>query len=271
MAITSMDGLVTALARSPNYAYFFPSGTTAAGGQLFLNRIATNTFGQAAIPPDLTLGGHIPTRALIGFPNIPSPAVGETLYLAQLGGTFSVAGSLVINDRIWAASGFNGTLTTPQIVTSFPALPAERAPGNGLGLEIWLEGYTPIGATASNVTVTYTNSDGVAGRVTTSEAILASFPAARRQRLRLQDGDFGVSSIESVTLSASTGTAGNFAVVLCKRYTAAGVTLANTSVAADFAALGLPQIPTDAALEFLHYATTTTSGIIQGSFNVVSG
>lgn len=273
MAISSMDQLVSALASTDqDNVLFFPSGTTISGGYTNLNRLVTgNGFGQMAVPTAASSGGHIPTDTLTGFPLITAAAPGQSLYLARLAANGPTPCTIMVYDRVWAASGFVGNVTTAQAVTGFPTLPAARAPGNGAGLEIWLESYTSIGATASNVTITYTNSAGVSGRTTIPEAITASFPSGRLQRLRLQDGDVGVQSIQSLALSVSTGTAGSFGVTLLERKCMIPIMTANVGAVMDFASLGLPEVTDDAALQFIHLGTATSTGMIMGSFNIVAG
>lgn len=273
MAITSMDQLVASLASNDqDFPIFWPSGTTVSGGFTNLNRLVTGSaYGQAAIPTVASSGGHTPLDTMVGYPVITAGGAGQVLYMARLAASSSVACSIMVYDRVWAASGFSGIVTTAQAVTGFPTLPAARAPNSGDGLEIWLESYTAIGGTAANVSVSYTNQAGTAGRTTVLEAITASFPAGRMQRLRLQDGDTGVQSIQSLTLSATTGTAGNFGVTLLERKCMVSLPAANIGTVMDFAALGLPDIQADAALQFVHLGTTTSTGVIMGSFNVVAG
>jgi hypothetical protein len=271
MALTTMDALVSALASADqDIMLYWPSGTTVAGGYTNLNRLVTGSaFGQAAIPTAASSGGHVPTDVPPGYATINAGA--GTLYIARMAASCATACTIMVYDRVWACSGFSGTSTTAQAVTTPVALPSLRAPGDGEGLEMWLESYTAIGATASNVTVSYTNSASVASRTTVQEAITASFPAGRVQRLRLQDGDTGVKSIQSLTLSANSGTAGNFGITLLERKCMIPLMTANIGNVMDFASLGLPEIQPDAALQFIHLGTTTTTGVIMGSFNIVAG
>ena len=273
MAISTMDGLVAALASTnQNIPLWLVSATTVAGGYLNLNRANVNGFGQAAIPTVAGSGGHVPVDGVTGYPTITAGGGGTSLYIARLEAWNSAAtGTLAIYDRIYAASGFSGTVTTPQTITGPPALPSARAPNSGESLEIWLESYTAIGASASTVTVSYTNSAGTAGRTTVADTITASFPANRMHRLRYQDGDTGVQSIQSVTLSATTGTAGNFGITLLSRKCALPMATIALGQVADFATLGLPVIEADAALQFVFQSTSTATGNIMGSLNVVSG
>jgi hypothetical protein len=270
--INSTDDLVGALGRAAPIPLYFPTGTTVAGGFTNLSRLVVGgQFGQIAVPPAATAGGHVPTDNLIGFPTFPNPGVGQATYLAGISLSNAAAGLLLIYDRVYAVSGFVGNVTTPQPVTAPPALPASRAPNGGAALEIWLESYTAVGATAANVTVTYINQDGVAGRTTLPMPITASFPAGRAQRLSLADGDTGVQAIEGVQLSASTGAAGNFGVVLRRQMTLSPLPMVQTGLVQDFADVRMPQVPDDAALEFLHLATGSATGVLLGNITLIQG
>ena len=76
--------------------------------------------------------------------------------------------------------------------------------------------YTAIGTTATTVTIDYTNQAGTSGRVSTATLIGSNVtsPAGSFLPIPLADGDTGVRSVQSVTLLATTGTAGNMGVVL---------------------------------------------------------
>ncbi len=181
----------------------------------------------------------------------------------------SVAGAIHLYDRVWSCTGFSGIVTTAQAVTSFPTL--VRPDVNDKDLEIWIEYYTATGATASNITVQYTNELGVSGRNTISTAHITSIPANRMYQVPLQSGDEGVKSIQSVTLSATTGTAGAFGVTLMQRKGSISMPLVNLGTTLDFASLGLPQILDNSALNFIHQGTTTSTGIMMGTMNFIQG
>ena len=160
-----------------------------------------------------------------------------------------------------------GNVTTAQTVVSFPTL--TRPGATGEGLEIWIECYTATGPTASNVTVQYTNSAGISGRNTVSTAHITSMPANRMYQVPLQSGDTGVRSIQSLTLSVSTGTAGSIGVTLMRRLSSISAVVPNVGQTMDFTQLGLPQIYDNSAISFIHQGTTASSGIIMGAFNVI--
>ena len=269
MAITTMDQIAAGLAAAPVVDIFAPSATNVAAGFVNLQRAVVTSTGQMAVPAAASAGGTLHSAGQAGFGNLPDPVGGASRYLAQSAITFATAGSLWFYDRVWSCSGFSGTVTAAQAVTSFPVL--TRPDVNGTGLEIWIECYTATGSTAANITVQYTNSDSVAGRSTVSTAHITSMQANRMYRVPLQAGDTGVKSIQSVTLSATTGTAGSFGVTLMRKIAVTGTAIANVPVVNDFAALGMPLVQNGTALNAIHQGTTTSSGIILGVLTFIDG
>ena len=67
-------------------------------------------------------------------------AGGSTAYLARLAGAISVAGSLLIYDRLVHTSGLSGTVASPTAQT-VNTTPLTRYT-SGAGVECWLEWYT---------------------------------------------------------------------------------------------------------------------------------
>lgn len=269
MAIDTMDKLVAGLGASQQFNFFVPSATNVASGWVNLARAVTTSFGQQAIPAAASAGGTLHDDSQLGFPTGQNPTAPALSYFAQWRAVASVAGTIHLYDRVWSCTGFSGTVTGAQAVTGFPAL--TRPDVNGTGLEIWIECYTATGSTASNMTVQYTNSDNVSGRNTVSTAHITSMPANRMYQVPLQSGDTGVKSIQSITLSGTTGTAGAFGVTLMKRISSIAMPVVNVGVGLDFAMLGMPQIQDDSALSMIHQGTTTSSGIIMGAINFVQG
>lgn len=266
-----MDGLVNAFNLAQPQQLMFPSATNVAGGWVNLNQAGVNSFGQMAAPTAFGSGGTAYTRTAqtTGFPRFNNPTGSNTPYIGKMGFNMANAGTMHIYDLVWAASGFAGNVATAQSVVGGAALPTRASTGRKL--EIWIGCSSAIGATASNVTVQYTNTASTAGRNTTSVAIIASMPANRMQQLSLQTGDDGVLSVQSLTLSISTGTAGNLWVMLMQRIASIGCPLANVNYDQDFATLGLPAISAETTPLFVHQATTTSSGIIMGMLTPIEG
>jgi hypothetical protein len=153
-------------------------------------------------------------RAINGF--VPNAASGKRMAIlgARVSGAITSGAMLMLVDILSISGGLNGTLTTPQ-TTNLPSAALPRYT-SGEGVHAALLIYTSIGTTGTTFTCSYTNQAGTSGQTTPEMAIGTSGQnsAGTLIRLPLQSGDSGFRSIESVTLAATTGTAGNFGVIL---------------------------------------------------------
>jgi hypothetical protein len=149
-------------------------------------------------------------------PVLPSSLTAQ-YWLSQVSGIDNLTaiwGMLI--DRLSHQGGLSGTVTGAQ-TTNLPTAALTRYT-SGVGVFIGIQIYTTIGATATTLVCSYTNQAGTSGKI--SQPI--TFGGSNRQNaglfflVPLQDGDTGVQSVQSVTLAASTLTAGAFGVVLFK-------------------------------------------------------
>jgi hypothetical protein len=128
----------------------------------------------------------------------------------------SSQGFLMLCDRLCHKGGLDATVITAQTVNT-PAVPRYTPSTDRLRAAI--EIYTAAGATQTTLTASYTSDGAVAG-MTSQPIVFGNTTIAGNQRMflpiSLAGGDKGVSSVESVTLLATTGTAGNFGVVIYK-------------------------------------------------------
>ena len=124
--------------------------------------------------------------------------------------------AVMVVDILNMSGGLNATVTTAQ-TTNLPTAALTRYT-NGEGVHAALLPYSGIGGTATTVTIEYTNSAGTGSRISPAVAFGGTGlnTAGSLIRIPLQAGDTGIQSVESVTLAATTGTAGNFGVVLYK-------------------------------------------------------
>jgi hypothetical protein len=185
----------------------------------------------------------------------------------------------VLYDRLAHVSGLSGTSTSTQTISSGPMTVSRWGPNysglytnpdaiTGDGNEILVEIYTALGATPQTITATYTNSVGTSGQVT--QAVTIPTGADRTMRLPLAAGDTGVQSVTSVILSGSTGTTGNFGVVIAHRhaeFTPSGSVTETLHPLFAGSAQEQAEILTGACLYFTSVCTTTsTSFLMVNSF-----
>lgn len=174
------------------------------------------------------------TAADSGCLPITNPASGAN-YVTGVNIISSVAGSVDLYDVLWVNTGIVVTTTTAQTITSV-AWPARDSNGstNGEGVYVGIlvtTATTNAGA-ITNTTLSYTNSDGTAGRTAT----MASFPATAVVGtvvwFQLAAGDKGVRSIQSVTLGTSYA-GGAISLIAVRRLASVGQPVVNVGADAS--------------------------------------
>lgn len=214
----------------------------------------------------------VPTRATAGAFGQFNPVNANELRILAMEFTNgnSQEGTLIIADRLSHQGGLSGTVATPQ-TTNLPTAALTRYT-SGVGVLAALEIYTIIGTTATTFTASYTNQAGTASRTTQAQLIGATdFREVGNLLLfPLQEGDYGVRSVASVTLAATTGTAGNFGVTLFYPLLTIPMPfiLANYDMDALFGMLcQFSPIQDDACLQFMIVANTNNSGVLTGQLS----
>lgn len=193
--------------------------TTKNGGLSFVQEPASwhDTWGRDGRTPNGTVptSAAAPTSATQGAIEFENATSGFTKYLIEFGalGDPSEGCQHVLYDRLLHISGLDGTVTSAQTVGG-----SLTRNTTGEGNEIWVVFYTGVGATAATITASYTNQANTSGRTTKAVTfnVRGNEDDFTMFSLPLQDGDSGVRAVASVTLSASTGTAGDFGIVVAR-------------------------------------------------------
>lgn len=210
--------------RHRGFHHPWASTPTASSGAVFLS-----FWSSAAVQ-----GGVVPSTpsTAVALDNTVAGALDPTLtdanqmFIAQMEAMAS-GQSLVpairqfwlIADRLSHQGGLSGTTTGAQ-TTNLPTAALTRYT-SGVGVWPCVEVYSAIGTTATTVTCSYTNQAGTSGQTSVATPIpdpssSLGTSAGRVYPLPLQSGDTGCRAVASVTLAASTLTAGNFGVTLLK-------------------------------------------------------
>ena len=209
-----------------------------------------------AIPDNTTRGGLLQTDA----------GGGREKWLLGAEAASVTAGTLIVYDRLLHIGSLSGTTTTAQTVGGT----LTRNTG-GVGNQIWVEIYGIIGTTGTTITASYTNQAGTSGRTSKAASIGATNnrEVTRIIPIPLADGDTGVQAVASVTVLATTGTAGNFGVTIARPLMTMPMPVSGCGTVRDLIA-GLPSIraiDTDACLALAWYAGTTTAPQIFANFH----
>lgn len=267
MAITSLD---LAIAGQRPVEMFSKAVTgTLVAGRPFSPFYLAGVPGAAVAPTPGLAGAALTAYA----GQIPVPPASGNTHLSYLQMTSSAqAGGLMLADRLWHNSGFTITAATAQTVNSV-AWPARDKNGATLGDGVYLgvEVSTATGAGVPTITVSYTNSAGVAGRTATnSVATVATSAAGTFYPIGLAAGDTGVRSVQTLTLSA-TWTSGTIHLVAYRPimplgFAAAGVPASINAITGNLARVYDTSVPF-----FIYTPQTTTTTQLSGGVKFTQG
>jgi len=220
------------------------------------------------------LAGSSLSGSVAGCFTLQNASGSNNCYLAGLSfsSAANVPGFMVI-DRMWHNSGIAVTTTTAQTINS-TTLPARDEGGttDGVGVEVALEVTTATtnAGVITNCTLSYTNSDGVAGRTASPNPnIPATAVATTFIPFLLQGSDRGVRSIQSITLGTSLG-GGAVSLVMYRRiYEGGEATGAGACVhVADYAKTRLVRVYNNSCLHLVGLLAGTAAGRVYGSLGI---
>lgn len=278
MTITTRDQLIDALGNnSSRFVLDKASIANAVAGQYYSLWIATGQPGQGAIPTTAAVCNNSTTGAM-NFTQQSSPA---TSYGAWANAVCSNAAVCIeIHDRLAHMGGLSGTALTAQTVDldlnslSSDNLSARKGDTNFSDIQWWAEWYTNTGATGSNATVNVTYNDGSSGDLTTFGAggtLRAGRLVSLNGLIPAAKSGLFIRDINTVTLSASTATAGNFGFTATRPRMTMPLNVANKTETFDWAALGLPEIYNSSCLFPIQLCSTTTTGTVRGGGKIAHG
>ena len=238
---------------------------------------ATGQPGQAAIPAAAAVCNNALTGAL-NFAQQTSPATTYGTWANAM--CSNNATTLEIHDRLMHMGGLSGTSTGSQTVNldlnanlGSDNISARKGDANFSDVQWWMEWYTDTGGTAVTATVGVTYNDGTTGTLSVALA------ATRRASLMIPLNGFipaaaagkYIRDIDTVQLSATTGSAGSFGFTATRPRMTMPLSLANKMETFDWAALGLPEIFNSSCLMILQVASTTTTGTVRGGGKLSHG
>lgn len=210
-----------------------------------------------------------PTNASAGSMFQTDPGGGRTKWMLGASACSSAAGTLTFYDRLWHGSGLSGTTTTAQ---THAGVVSRYTSTESVGNQLWAEIYTQIGTSATTVTVSYIDQDGNGSTsVATAFGATGLREAQRIIPIPLASGDTGVREVVSVTVAATTGTAGNFGIVIARPLLTLPLGLAGCGAVRDLIT-GLPgilEIKTDACIAMHWFANSTGAPQVLGSLHFI--
>ncbi len=279
MTITSRDQLIDAMGnRSSRFILDKASIASQAAGSYVSMWRATGQPGQGAVPTTAAVCTTALTGAM-GFAQQTAPATSYGAYMEVV--TSNSVMTVEIHDRIAHMGGLNGTLTTAQTVgidlstlLSTSNVGVRIGDANYSDVQWWLEWYTATGATAATATVAVTYDDGTSGNLTALSLAAtrpASFMVSLNALIPAASSGKYIRAVNTVTLSVTTGTAGNFGVTATRIRMASMCPVANLKTISNWADLGFPEIGNSACLFPVVLTSTTSSGTLRGGGKIIHG
>lgn len=278
MAITTRDQLINAMANNSSRLVFDKAATTGQTANTFASMWrATGQPGQGAIPATAAVC-NTNTAGAVRF-NQQTDPVKSNLTLLE-GISSNSAMTFEIHDRLAAMGGLLGNVATAQTVgldlealLTTDNLEARIGDADYSDVLWWLEWYATTGTTAVTATVNVTYADGTTGNLSPISLAASrgaqhaiplngSIPAGVDKRIR---------GVNSVTLSATTGTAGNFGVTATRYRAAQGIPLANLRVTSNWADLGIPEIHNNSCLFAILLTSVATTGTLRATGKISHG
>ena len=278
MAITTRDQLIDAMGNNASRIVIDKANiANALAGAYFSLWRATGQPGQGAIPTAAATCDN----ALTGAMNFAQQTAPATSYGAWANAVCSSSAvTIEIHDRLMHMGGLSGIVTIAQTVSvnlngvTADNMVERRGDSNFSDVQWWAEWYTDTGATASNATVAVTYNDGTTGSLTTFAAggtVRAGRMIPLNNLIPAAAAGKFIRSIDTVTLSASTGTAGSFGFTATRPRMTMPLLLANKMEAFDWAQLGLPEIFNSSCLSLIELCSNTSTGTVRGGGKIAHG
>lgn len=212
MPLANLDGLIAAMGASTARVRPFYKVAPA-------NELSTECYtfwymegipGAGTVPSSGMAGATCSGKTTAGALRTWTASGGNKLYATSFSSSLnsgtSVAGALLVVDRLWEQSGISVTTTTAQTVNSV-TLPARDDAGGTTGLGVYaaleVSTATTNGSAITGITISYTNTDGTAGRTGRLDNFPATAVAGTKCLFALEDGDQGIQSIQSITLGTT--------------------------------------------------------------------
>lgn len=275
--ITTLDQFFNALANNSSRLVIDKASiANSAVGQFHSLFRATGQPAQGVIPTTTA----VCASGLLGTFSFTQQTLPVTSYTGFFEFLSSNASQTVeIHDRLTHMGGLSGVLATAQTVSmdlnsllATSNLTKRIGDSNYSDVQWWLEFYTDTGATAVTATINCTYNDGTTGNLSGTVALAATRRASQMIPLNsLAPAGKFIRGVNTVQLSATTGTAGNFGVTATRLRSSVYCPIANAKFSADWTTLPVGEVPNSSALFLVIIPSTTTTGTLRGAGKLPHG
>lgn len=231
----------------------------------------------------ITTTGETPTSATVGALRFSQVSAGFEKYIIQLGltqnyNTATIAGTVILYDRLYHVGGISTTSTAVQTLTSVPLTRNTSGKGNFAFFEVGPSstGNNPwIGTTLVDASCEYVNSLGQTCSSVTTIGGTNLREADRVVFLGTSGPAGGFRAINKVRLSATTGAvaigSNTVNLVIGQPLAIATLKFGGSAIWRDFITglPGIPKIDPNACLAFIFYTNSTSSHGFMGLMTAI--
>lgn len=270
MAVTTKAQLAAA-SRKGRLAYLSKATTTA-----FQNWALSSTWLTGGNPP----AGAAPTTAVIcdkdlqGSIFIPQATGSDKNFIEQVVATVvSQVVNVVLLDRLGHMGGLSANITTSQTVGldisgSGSNLTARRGKADYSDVNWYIDCFANTGSTPTTITVNYTKHDDTTGSV---DIVTTGIQQPGRMTLIADAEGKGIKSVQSLSLTPATGSAGNLGITAVRELCSVHLEGVGVQTANQALAVGLPCIENEACAFVALMAASTATGALNVRFKLATG
>lgn len=207
---------------------------------------------------------------------IKNPSVGAN-YLTEISMASSVNHSHFFYDVLWVNSGLSVTTVSSVQAIASPTLPPRdingTTDGEGCVIGLYFSAASTLAAVNALSQVTYTNSDGVAGRIATLSAIAGSQAPATPVVgtvlwYNLQAGDTGVRSIQGFNIGATSWLTGTINLFIARDIATMGTVLPGIAATKNMPNPGI-RLYNGTCMHHAILASATTATFFAGDLTIM--
>lgn len=264
MPISSYEEWVVAAGGSPTTGMFHQSNgnlLSQVGFQSMVGPLNSN-YQNGTTPNAASLAAlqgwqnnNSPVR-LCDSPNLPDSYIAR-MEIAGAGGSLSPRGPILLVDLLGFESGFLANTAGAQTMTAIAGALPRNTSGDGVLCAMSLT-VIPATSAVAMAQLNYTNSAGVAGRIT-PPVRLTNSPGMGAMVFPLADGDSGIRSIQSFFVTDPGATAGNITLVLFKPLCMSPSLISEQATRGPYRnyleSASAPLVPMDACVQGICFAT----------------
>ena len=264
MSITSIDDYLGAARQIIDYTKTVSKATSGGNASTYFEIAGSPGAGTLAAS---STTGVVPVDTDVGYPKITNFAGGATGYLSRFSAFGSVAGRIILFDRLWVGGTYAFASGTTVVALNGDPTPLNRVPDNDWSLvEAYFELVTATTGTQT-LSLVYTDQAGVS-RTSPTVSAAASTAVGRLYRVPLFAGGTGIQKVESVVVTG--GTVGTWNVVLLRRLADIRIAGGNYGDTYDMFRVGMPRVYDASALICASMPDSTTGGTIDAKIEIAS-